>query len=45
VPTRRGIGWTLNFGRPMAIALMGVLLVIGIGGPYYVARLILRLGD
>lgn len=45
VPTRRGSGWTLNFGRPLAIALMAGMLVIGIGGPYYLARMILRLGD
>ena len=41
VPTRRGVGWTLNFGRPMAILLLAVTLVVGIGGPFYAAREIL----
>jgi uncharacterized membrane protein len=44
VPTRSGLGWTLNFGRPVAIVFMGAILVIGILGPYYVARFVLRFG-
>jgi uncharacterized membrane protein len=44
VPTRRGIGWTLNFGRPVAIVFMGAILIVGIGAPYYVARFVLRFG-
>lgn len=45
VPTRRGVGWTLNFGRPVAIAILAGILVAGAGAPYLLARLILRLGD
>lgn len=45
VPLRSGLGWTLNFGRPLAIVLLTGILLIGIGAPYYIARLILRLGD
>ena len=33
VPTRDGSRWTLNFGRPVAAALLGLILVIGIVGP------------
>lgn len=42
VATRTGSGWTLNFGRPLAIALLVGTLILGIGGPYLFARLILR---
>jgi uncharacterized membrane protein len=42
VPTRSGVGWTLNFGRPLAIALLATTLIVGIGGPYAVARYFLR---
>jgi uncharacterized membrane protein len=42
VPTRTGAGWTLNFGRPMAIVLLVGTLIAGIGGPYVLARYILR---
>ena len=46
VPTRTGVGWTLNFGRPLAIFLLGVTLTVGVGGPYLLARFVLRgLGD
>jgi uncharacterized membrane protein len=46
VRTRTGRGWTLNFGRPVAILLLTATLVLGIGGPYLVARYVLRgLGD
>src|SRR5581483_1091958 len=30
VPTRDGTRWTLNFGRPVAAALLGVALVVGV---------------
>ncbi len=33
VPTRDGRRWTLNFGRPVAGALLGVVLVAGVLGP------------
>jgi uncharacterized membrane protein len=42
VPTRDGSRWTLNFGRPVAAALLGVILVIGIVGPTIILGLALR---
>jgi uncharacterized membrane protein len=41
VASRRGVGWTLNFGRPLAIALLLVILLLGVGGPYYFVRYVL----
>lgn len=41
VPTRRGVGWTLNFGRPLAILLIAGVLTVGIGGPFLMARAVL----
>jgi uncharacterized membrane protein len=41
VPTRRGGGWTLNFGRPLAIVLIAAVLMVGVGGPYLLARSVL----
>jgi uncharacterized membrane protein len=41
VPTRRGVGWTLNFGRPLAILLIAGVLTVGIGGPFLLARAVL----
>jgi uncharacterized membrane protein len=41
VPTRRGVGWTLNFGRPLAIVLIAAILAIGVGGPFLLARSVL----
>jgi uncharacterized membrane protein len=42
VPTRNGARWTLNFGRPVAAALMGFLLVVGILAPALILALSLR---
>lgn len=42
VPTRDGSRWTLNFGRPIAAALLGVILVIGVVGPTIILALALR---
>jgi hypothetical protein len=42
VPTRTGDRWTLNFGRPVAAALMGIILVLGIVGPAVILTLLLR---
>jgi uncharacterized membrane protein len=42
VPTRNGSRWTLNFGRPVAVALMGVILGIGVIGPTVILALLLR---
>ena len=42
VPTRDGSRWTLNFGRPVAAALMGLILAVGIVAPAVILRLLLR---
>ena len=42
VAKRKGVGWTLNFGRPLAIAILVGTLIIGIGGPFIITRFILR---
>ena len=42
VPARNGARWTLNFGRPVAVALMGIVLVIGIIAPALILGLSLR---
>jgi uncharacterized membrane protein len=42
VPTRNGSRWTLNFGRPVAAALLGLILVVGVVGPTVILILALR---
>jgi len=42
VPTRDGRRWTLNFGRPVAGALLGVVLVAGVLGPTAMLALAFR---
>ena len=42
VPTRDGSRWTLNFGRPIAAALLGLVLMTGIVGPTIILGLALR---
>ncbi|HXG87239.1 MAG TPA: DUF5808 domain-containing protein [Vicinamibacterales bacterium] len=42
VPRRHGVGFTLNFGRPLAIVVLVATLLVGIGAPFYLARLVLR---
>jgi uncharacterized membrane protein len=42
VPTRDGSRWTLNFGRPVAAALVGIVLAVGIIGPTVILGLLLR---
>jgi uncharacterized membrane protein len=42
VPTRNGARWTLNFGRPVAAALLGAFLALGILGPTVLLALALR---
>jgi uncharacterized membrane protein len=42
VPTRNGARWTLNFGRPVAAALMGVILTVGVVAPAVILGLLLR---
>lgn len=42
VPARDGVRWTLNFGRPVAAALLGVVLTVGVIGPTIILILALR---
>lgn len=42
VPTRDGRRWTLNFGRPVTAALLGLILAVGIVGPTVILALFLR---
>ena len=42
VPTRDGCRWTLNFGRPVAAALLAIVLVLGVLGPTVLLLLALR---
>lgn len=42
VPTRDGARWTLNFGRPVATALLGLILALGVVGPTMILALALR---
>ena len=42
VPTRNGRRWTLNFGRPVAAALLGLILAVGIVGPTVILAAFLR---
>jgi uncharacterized membrane protein len=44
VPTRDGSRWTLNFGRPVTAALLGLILAVGILGPTLILAIFLR-GD
>ena len=41
VPLPSGIGWTLNLGRPRAIIFLMVFLLLGIGAPVIILRLLL----
>ena len=42
VPTRDGARWTLNFGRPVAAALIGICVLLGIVAPATILHLLLR---
>jgi len=42
VPTRDGARWTLNFGRPIAAILLGVVVLAGIISPMIILGLALR---
>jgi uncharacterized membrane protein len=42
VPTRDGSRWTLNFGRPIAAALIALILGLGVLGPTIILGLLLR---
>ena len=41
VPLRRGVGWTVNFGRPRAVAFLVVFVVLGVGAPLFILRILL----
>lgn len=40
VPARWGMSWTLNFGRPAAVVLIALALLVGIGAPVVIVRLL-----
>jgi uncharacterized membrane protein len=42
VPTRDGRRWTLNFGRPVAATLLGLIIAIGVLAPTVIFALALR---
>jgi uncharacterized membrane protein len=42
VPTRDGTRWTLNFGRPVAATLLGLIIAIGVLAPIGIFALALR---
>jgi uncharacterized membrane protein len=42
VQTRHGGGWTLNFGRSVAILVLAAALLLGIGGPFVLVRFVLH---
>jgi uncharacterized membrane protein len=42
VPTRDGTRWTLNFGRPVAAALLGTIILLGVVAPTIILVLALR---
>jgi len=41
VPRRNGPGWTLNFGRPQALVLFGVVLFFSIWAPLTIFQVLL----
>jgi uncharacterized membrane protein len=41
VPRRHGPGWTVNFGRPQAILFIALVLVVCIGTPIFILRVLL----
>jgi uncharacterized membrane protein len=42
VPTRDGSRWTLNFGRPVAATLLGLIIAIGVLAPTVILAVALR---
>ena len=42
VPARGGVGYTLNFGRRAAVVLLAAVLLIGVGLPIVIIRLLTR---
>jgi len=41
VPVRSGVGWTVNFGRPRAVAFLVIFVVLGVGAPLFILRILL----
>lgn len=41
VPRRNGPGWTVNFGRPQAIVFLGLAVLVTIGAPIFIFRVLL----
>jgi uncharacterized membrane protein len=41
VPRRDGSGWTINFGRPQAVVFFGVIVLVTIGAPILIFRVLL----
>ncbi len=41
VPRRHGAGWTVNFGRPQAIVFIALVIVVCIGAPILIFRVLL----
>jgi uncharacterized membrane protein len=42
VPARWGVGWTLNFGRPAAVVLLAIVLLVGLAAPILIVRVLTR---
>jgi len=41
VPVRTGVGWTVNFGRPRAVVFLVLFVVLGVGAPLFILRMLL----
>ena len=41
VPVRTGVGWTVNFGRPRAVVFLVIFVVLGVGAPLFILRILL----
>jgi uncharacterized membrane protein len=41
VPVRNGVGWTVNFGRPRAVIFLVIFVVVGVGAPLFILRILL----
>jgi uncharacterized membrane protein len=41
VPLRQGTGWTVNLGRPQAVAFLGLVLFVSIWAPVFIFRALL----
>ncbi len=41
VPLRNRPGWTLNFGRPRAVLFLAFFLIVGLGAPFFLFKVLL----